>query len=499
MKQQQQHHHSTTNTTTSTTNTNDPLDMSFDATDGEYKKRKKRTAHTSLLLGSSSFSELQFLLEKPDTDETHILYRKRFGWAEMRGRRPDMQDTISLYDHIGRNKDHVFLSCFDGHSGEKSAEFVAKRILSVFTKHFTKYQKKFNQEMHEIKKKTKKSSDSLETNKFPKTDPGVHRPRSRSLNDEYCKPVSGSQELMSSSNEDLTSSGKSKSTKETRTRTKSKEAKLPKLIKSSAPKQTNSTPLSKKKLPKNSNILMLSEDLYIEIFNETFKELHNSIRTRRFDDGAAAVVALIQHDVKKIIIANAGDQRVVLARGKLAVPITTDHKPNEPTERIRIYRTGGYVSEHNRVNGILALSRSLGDSDLQPHVTYEPDVFFVDLKPDDKFLIVACDGLWDVVSNQTAVDIVYQFQSPVKAATALRDYAYALGSGDNISVIVYMLIEPKQADNGDVDAVPHKISVPKSKTVPTKFSPGMVDDKTADDKMTTAESCQDDALSESVV
>jgi len=66
-----------------------------------------------------------------------------------------------------------------------------------------------------------------------------------------------------------------------------------------------------------------------------------------------------------------------------------------------------------------------------------PMYFFVDLVEDDKFLIIACDGLWDVISNEKAVQIVDKYPCPVTAATALRDYAHMLGSGDNISVIVY--------------------------------------------------------------
>jgi len=86
----------------------------------------------------------------------------------------------------------------------------------------------------------------------------------------------------------------------------------------------------------------------------------------------------------------------------------------------------------------LALSRSLGDADLQPFVTYKPEVYFVDLSTGEyRFLIIACDGLWDVVSNQKAIEIVDRYPEPTRAAAALRDYAYLLGSTDNISVIVY--------------------------------------------------------------
>lgn len=75
-------------------------------------------------------------------------------------------------------------------------------------------------------------------------------------------------------------------------------------------------------------------------------------------------------------------------------------------------------------------------------MTYRPDVDFVELTPEDKFLIIACDGLWDVVSNEEAVALVSTTTDPCKAAALLVDYAHCLGSGDNISAIVYMFGNP---------------------------------------------------------
>jgi len=160
------------------------------------------------------------------------------------------------------------------------------------------------------------------------------------------------------------------------------------------------------------------------------------------------LVILIEADRKRLIVANAGDQRAVVAKGDIAVPITTDHKPDEPGEKLRIYDEGGFVNEQKRVNGILALSRSLGDADLQPYVTYIPEVNFVDLSSGDyRFLIIACDGLWDVVSNEKAIELVDKYTDPVKSASALRDYAHLLGSTDNISVIVYRLDFDRRDNN----------------------------------------------------
>jgi len=175
-------------------------------------------------------------------------------------------------------------------------------------------------------------------------------------------------------------------------------------------------------------------NLYLRIFIKISKK-------KQLHDGTTAIVVLLELDNHRVIVANSGDQRTVLARGDKVIQITRDHKPQDPAEKMRIYNAGGHVTEQKRVNGILAVARSLGDAELHPAVTHLPDVFEVELKSDDRFIIVACDGLWDVISNEKAVSIVDLYRCPVQAAVALRDYAHGLGSTDNISVIVYRLDE----------------------------------------------------------
>ncbi|ORC87138.1 putative protein phosphatase 2C [Trypanosoma theileri] len=110
---------------------------------------------------------------------------------------------------------------------------------------------------------------------------------------------------------------------------------------------------------------------------------------------------------------NVGDSRAVLCRDGIAFALSEDHKPNLPKEMERIMKAGGHV-QNGRVNGILSLSRAFGDfafkcGDLPPEeqaVTVNPDVAHIELTPQDEFVIIACDGIWDIVSSQKAVDIV---------------------------------------------------------------------------------------------
>ena len=113
-----------------------------------------------------------------------------------------------------------------------------------------------------------------------------------------------------------------------------------------------------------------------------------------------------------IYCGNSGDSRSVLARvaenGTLsAVALSEDHKPENELELKRIYAAGGTVSE-NRVNGNLNLSRSLGDFEYKQNksksykeqmVTCLPEVTKHERHNGDKFIVVACDGIWDCLSN----------------------------------------------------------------------------------------------------
>lgn len=156
-------------------------------------------------------------------------------------------------------------------------------------------------------------------------------------------------------------------------------------------------------------------------------------------DGTTALVVYIRG--RALYCANCGDTRAVLSRGGVAIRLSLDHVPSLPEEADRIERSGGFVSMDNRVNGVLAVSRALGDVFLQPAVTPEPTIREIVLEDGDELLILACDGLWDVVRDQQAVDIALQHRNALSAATCLRDAAFARGSEDNISVIVVQLLE----------------------------------------------------------
>jgi len=130
--------------------------------------------------------------------------------------------------------------------------------------------------------------------------------------------------------------------------------------------------------------------------------------------GCTACVTIIDGD--KIYCSNAGDSRAVLCKKGVAYPLSIDHKPDLDTEKTRIYKAEGWVSD-GRVKGNLNLSRSLGDleykqskklSAAEQMITAYPDVVIESLTPDCDFIIIGCDGVWDCKTNQEACDFVSQ-------------------------------------------------------------------------------------------
>lgn len=130
--------------------------------------------------------------------------------------------------------------------------------------------------------------------------------------------------------------------------------------------------------------------------------------------GCTACVCIITS--KEVICANAGDSRAVLCKKGVAHPLSEDHKPENAEEKERIVKAGGFVEE-NRVKGMLNLSRALGDLEykLDPDLAVEdqmitcvPDITIQKVDKNTEFLIIACDGIWDCLTNQEACDYIHE-------------------------------------------------------------------------------------------
>ncbi|CAK9161860.1 unnamed protein product [Ilex paraguariensis] len=156
--------------------------------------------------------------------------------------------------------------------------------------------------------------------------------------------------------------------------------------------------------------------------------------------GTTAVVVVRQGE--DLVIANLGDSRAVLGTvrddGIMAVQLTTDLKPGLPSEADRIRKCNGRVGAlkeephvqrvwlpHDDTPG-LAMSRAFGDFLLKNHgLIALPDVSFHRLTPNDKFLVLATDGVWDVLKNDHVIWIVHSAENEEAAAKAVVEAAVA--------------------------------------------------------------------------
>jgi len=158
------------------------------------------------------------------------------------------------------------------------------------------------------------------------------------------------------------------------------------------------------------------------------------------DSGTTAVVMYFMKD--SFYIANVGDSRAVISRGRKAKPLTIDQKPTSQIEQMRIARLGGFVVG-KRVMARLAVARAIGDFSLNPFICCDPEIFgpypFKEEEYNDQneVVVLACDGVWDYLSDQEAVDIALRSSTPKKAALRIREKAITdYGTKDNVSVLV---------------------------------------------------------------
>lgn len=173
--------------------------------------------------------------------------------------------------------------------------------------------------------------------------------------------------------------------------------------------------------------------------------------------GSTACVAVLESD--SLTLANVGDSRAVLRTSTGTKQLTRDHKPGSDSERRRILGEGGFVTDVfgiPRVMGMLSLSRALGDWYARPYVSSSPDVIERKLAGDEKYVIIASDGLWDVISNKDAVAIADDMLARrngsergggVSIARALAEEAVRRNSSDNVTVM-WIDIGIKQRTDG---------------------------------------------------
>lgn len=198
-----------------------------------------------------------------------------------------------------------------------------------------------------------------------------------------------------------------------------------------------------------------------DIWKDCYLATDGQLRRRNIlRSGSTSVTCVLRQEQggKRVLYtANVGDSRAVLVRGGKAIRLTVDHKASCPEEEKRIKDAGGFIARGKRVNGVLAVSRALGDHMFKENdiVSAIPYCATTELSQHDSHLLLACDGVWDVVTDQEAADfLLAQLKEHskgnlkrgkecntmlTKVAKALAKEALDRRSLDNITVMVIQL------------------------------------------------------------
>lgn len=175
-------------------------------------------------------------------------------------------------------------------------------------------------------------------------------------------------------------------------------------------------------------------------FLKTNEEILNNQQI--FQEGSTAITVFFFGN--QLFTANVGDSRAIISAKKIASNLSCDHRGSNMAEVQRIQAAGGYFL-NERLLGFLEPTRAFGDLAFKDYITAAPEITQITLADEHEYIILACDGLWDVITNQDAIDIILKQQTITEMSRSLVSSALNKGSGDNITVIVINLKELKKA------------------------------------------------------
>jgi len=201
----------------------------------------------------------------------------------------------------------------------------------------------------------------------------------------------------------------------------------------------------------------------VQSFMEVDKMFLENCSKKGDKSGSTGVAVLIRD--KQMFVANTGDSRCIICEESNVYALTNDHKPYNSFEKDRILHSGGHVVS-GRVEGVLAVARAFGDIEFKNKesfgpgaITCEPEIKIWNISDKTEFIVLACDGLWDVFSNGCVANFVrkrlLKGQTPQKVCESLVKYAYQKGSRDNISAVIVSFLDGNLCKNN-----PQLIDIP---------------------------------------
>lgn len=265
----------------------------------------------------------------------------------------------------------------------------------------------------------------------------------------------------------------------------------------------------------SSKSLIDKEHLYKERIDRAVIEIDTHIRrvlpSYADDNGSTLVAAVVEAEL--ITFANVGDSRGILINDDYSLEfVTLDHKPTVPAEEIRVQMAGGFVADM-RVNGDLAVSRTLGDTSYKPvsaprrlcAISNEPDVTCIRRQPRHRCIILASDGIWDALSSADVADIMHRYrvldnadESTFKQrchesfTTIVKEASCARLSSDNLSLLLIILDKKSGSADTSTAVPPSSTSSSSSKSVPrlntVSAAPHVENEQTVDKPASNANS-----------
>lgn len=168
----------------------------------------------------------------------------------------------------------------------------------------------------------------------------------------------------------------------------------------------------RKEIQKNSG------ELY-QVIEQVYQKIDSQVAMLDSDHcGSTAVVAIVRREINHnvLYVSNAGDSRAVLSKNGTAERLSKDHKATDPQEIARVKSEGGSIMD-NRVAGGLAITRAIGDHSYKSFgVTCQPYTVRHVLRPFDKYLVIASDGVWDTISDDDAIALCVEDQNTKQIA-----------------------------------------------------------------------------------
>ncbi|KAI0305767.1 protein serine/threonine phosphatase 2C [Multifurca ochricompacta] len=330
----------------------------------------------------------------------------RFGVLDEKGPRRTMEDAHSyVFDYAGVHG-QGFFAVFDGHAGKEAADWCGKNfheylLLALQDNPEATVPDVYNQTFHKVDKSLSKISEDSQGK--------IHSGCTAVTAFLRIEDADGRQSFLKDVHDVESDDSKSANGEATDDQSKkSNQSRLKKALKqfSQSSRSPSSTPRSLS--PSTGSLERVSQ-------SRTGPPLR-----------------------RVLYVANAGDARGVLCRNGRALRLTYDHKGTDKQEAKRIMDSGGFVMS-GRVNGVLAVTRSLGDSSMKEFVVGAPYTTETLLTEDDELLILACDGIWDVLDDQAACELVRAISDPQEAAKTLVQEATHRYTNDNITVMVIRL------------------------------------------------------------